>query len=153
MWTNVLECATGTHVYLARVIRLNYESHTCRLVEYDLPPRTDVLHEGTKGGGKLVIAMVGLPSRGKSYTANKLARYLCWLHYNAKVFNYGKYRRQMLGAKMPSAFYDPDNREGNELRDRMAQVGEGLVSKFLSCRCLLAFPPFLLHIDRRRWTI
>ena len=41
-----------------------------------------------------VICMVGLPARGKTYIAKKLARYLNWIGMNTKVFNVGEYRRQ-----------------------------------------------------------
>lgn len=42
---------------------------------------------------KLVIVMVGLPARGKSYITKKLARYLNWLQLNTKIFNVGERRR------------------------------------------------------------
>ena len=41
-----------------------------------------------------VICMVGLPARGKTYIAKKLARYLNWIGINTRVFNVGEYRRQ-----------------------------------------------------------
>lgn len=36
-------------------------------------------------GSKLVIVMVGLPARGKSFLVKKLTRYLSWLQYDTKV--------------------------------------------------------------------
>ncbi|TGJ86055.1 hypothetical protein E0Z10_g2709 [Xylaria hypoxylon] len=42
---------------------------------------------------KLVIVMVGLPARGKSYITNKLRRYLAWQQHNTKIFNVGNRRR------------------------------------------------------------
>lgn len=45
-------------------------------------------------GSKLVIVMVGLPARGKSYITNKLTRYLNWLQHDCRVFNVGNTRRQ-----------------------------------------------------------
>jgi 6-phosphofructo-2-kinase len=42
---------------------------------------------------KLVIVMVGLPARGKSYVTKKLCRYLNWLQYEVKIFNVGDRRR------------------------------------------------------------
>lgn len=45
-------------------------------------------------GSKLVIVMVGLPARGKSYITNKLARYLNWLQHDCRVFNVGNTRRK-----------------------------------------------------------
>jgi 6-phosphofructo-2-kinase len=44
-------------------------------------------------GAKLVIVMVGLPARGKSYITKKLARYLNWLQHDTKIFNVGEKRR------------------------------------------------------------
>ena len=45
--------------------------------------------------GKLVIVMVGLPGRGKSYISRRLELFMSWLGDNVKVFNVGKYRRQL----------------------------------------------------------
>lgn len=64
--------------------------------------------------------MVGLPARGKTYIARKMARYLSWQGVAARVFNVGNYRRAHLGAKQPARFFDPDNPEGREARRRMA---------------------------------
>jgi 6-phosphofructo-2-kinase len=44
-------------------------------------------------GSKLVIIMVGLPARGKSYITKKVARYLNWLQHDCKIFNVGEKRR------------------------------------------------------------
>lgn len=69
---------------------------------------------------KLVIAMVGLPARGKSFVARKMARYLNWLGMRTQVYNVGSYRRQRLGAHQPVDFFDPDNMEGSSARLHMA---------------------------------
>jgi 6-phosphofructo-2-kinase len=42
---------------------------------------------------KLVIIMVGLPARGKSYITKKLQRYLSWQQHNTRIFNVGNRRR------------------------------------------------------------
>lgn len=68
----------------------------------------------------LVVVMVGLPARGKTYTARKLARYLSWLGYNAQVFNVGNYRRTLFGSQVPHSFFDPDNPDGLAARQRAA---------------------------------
>lgn len=44
-------------------------------------------------GSKLVIVMVGLPARGKSYITSKLTRYLNWIQHDCRVFNVGNTRR------------------------------------------------------------
>jgi 6-phosphofructo-2-kinase len=46
---------------------------------------------------KLVIIMVGLPARGKSYLTKKIQRYLSWLQHNSRIFNVGNRRRIAAG--------------------------------------------------------
>lgn len=75
-------------------------------------------------GPKLVLFMVGLPARGKSYIAKKLKRYLSWLGYYTKVFNVGSYRREVSDqTKTLSAhdfrFFDPENDAAAEYRDQV----------------------------------
>ena len=73
-----------------------------------------------EAGRKYVLAMVGLPARGKSYTARKLARYLRWLGYPTRVFNAGELRRTKLGAGHRAEFFDPDNDEGRRTLEAIA---------------------------------
>ncbi|KAJ2582814.1 6-phosphofructo-2-kinase, partial [Coemansia sp. RSA 1836] len=47
----------------------------------------------TDSDHKLVVVMVGLPARGKSYIVKKLKRYLSWLGFQTKIFNVGDRRR------------------------------------------------------------
>lgn len=68
----------------------------------------------------LVLVMVGLPARGKTYIARKLARYLSWLGYDTRVFNVGNYRRARLGAQQDAQFFDPGNAEGQRVRLELA---------------------------------
>lgn len=42
---------------------------------------------------KLIVFMVGLPARGKSYTAKKLQAKLTEQHLRVKLFNNGALRR------------------------------------------------------------
>ena len=70
----------------------------------------------------LIVAIVGMPARGKTYTARKIARYLNWRGHDAKVFNVGNYRRKHLGAKQPATFFDPENPEGRRARKQMAMA-------------------------------
>jgi 6-phosphofructo-2-kinase len=48
-------------------------------------------------GAKLIILMVGLPARGKSYLVKKIARYLNWLQHPTRIFNVGERRRVAAG--------------------------------------------------------
>ncbi|MFO0565152.1 MAG: 6-phosphofructo-2-kinase/fructose-2,6-bisphosphatase [Polyangiaceae bacterium] len=69
---------------------------------------------------KHVLVMVGLPARGKTYIARKIARYLSWLGYNTRTFNVGEYRRALAGARQPASFFDPDNEKSAEVRESIA---------------------------------
>jgi 6-phosphofructo-2-kinase len=51
---------------------------------------------------KLVIIMVGLPARGKSYITKKLQRYLSWQQHNTRIFNVGNRRRLAAGITSPT---------------------------------------------------
>ncbi|KAJ1984222.1 Fructose-2,6-bisphosphatase [Dimargaris verticillata] len=85
--------------------------------------------EAHEDEGKLIVVMVGLPARGKSYIVKKLRRYLNWLGFATKVFNVGNRRRTMTtesfghNAHEPnhnSKFFDPDNTQARALRDQLA---------------------------------
>ncbi|EPY50896.1 6-phosphofructo-2-kinase [Schizosaccharomyces cryophilus OY26] len=77
--------------------------------------------EGAGPEEKLVIIMVGLPARGKSYIVNKLVRYYNWLQYNCKAFNVGNHRRkQAFHGHDDASFFDPSNPETSKIREDMA---------------------------------
>ncbi|RRT63829.1 hypothetical protein B296_00007357 [Ensete ventricosum] len=51
---------------------------------------------GPKEDSRLAIVLVGLPARGKTFTAAKLTRYLRWLGHETKHFNVGKVKTELL---------------------------------------------------------
>ena len=79
-------------------------------------------------GEKIVVAMVGLPARGKSYLSNKLMRYLHWREYEVRVFNVGQLRRararevfgQTNSSTHTASFFDSLNVEAKKKRDVLA---------------------------------
>jgi len=74
--------------------------------------------------GKLVLVLVGLPGRGKSFIARKLESYLTWRGNRVKIFNVGKYRRER------SDSCDTNNSEGalsrSSSRNDLSSPTEGL---------------------------
>ncbi|EIN07624.1 bifunctional phosphatase [Punctularia strigosozonata HHB-11173 SS5] len=79
---------------------------------------------------KIVLAMVGLPARGKSYLSNKLMRYLKWLEYDVKVFNVGQLRRSRARQKQrqsgihedhTASYFSHENAEATKIRDQLAR--------------------------------
>ncbi|GAV66585.1 His_Phos_1 domain-containing protein/CBM_20 domain-containing protein/6PF2K domain-containing protein [Cephalotus follicularis] len=77
---------------------------------------------GPKEDRHLAIVLVGLPARGKTFTAAKLTRYLRWLGHDTKHFNVGKYRRLKHGANQSADFFRADNPEGVEARNEVAAL-------------------------------
>ncbi|KAL5210568.1 hypothetical protein ABZP36_006191 [Zizania latifolia] len=77
---------------------------------------------GPKEDRKLAIVLVGLPARGKTFTAAKLTRYLRWLGHETKHFNVGKYRRLKHGINQTAEFFRGDNKEGVEARNEVAAL-------------------------------
>lgn len=67
-----------------------------------------------------VIAMVGLPARGKTFISKKLARYLNWIGIATRVFNLGEYRRLATTAYKSHEFFRADNEEAMAIRTRCA---------------------------------
>ena len=55
---------------------------------------------------KYVLAMVGLPARGKSYIVKMIMRYLRWSGIKAEIFNVGNFRRKMDLGAVPASFFD-----------------------------------------------
>lgn len=91
----------------------------------------------TKNSTRLVIVLVGLPARGKSFVARKLEAHMNWSGARCKIFNVGRYRRQAyaeLQAKQENDqekhndgacsadFFDPNNTEASQLREHVAEV-------------------------------
>ncbi|CAK9314579.1 unnamed protein product [Citrullus colocynthis] len=84
---------------------------------------------GPKEDRHLAIVLVGLPARGKTFTAAKLTRYLRWLGHETKHFNVGKYRRLKHGANQSADFFRADNPEGMEARNEVAALAmEDMIS-------------------------
>lgn len=68
---------------------------------------------------KLVIILVGLPARGKTFLCNKIMCYFNWLGHPTRHFNVGNYRRdQAHGEVQDASFFDPSNTEGAAARHR-----------------------------------
>lgn len=81
---------------------------------------------------KIVLVMVGMPARGKSYIARRLARYLNWTGMKAKVFNIGIYRRIIIGVECDSEFFNQENKEAVKARERCAELATLDLVEFLS---------------------
>ena len=100
---------------------------------------------------KLAVVMVGLPARGKSYTARRIERYLSWLGYRTRVFNVGEYRRARVGAQVPHSFFDPDNPSGEQARRSVAMAAlDDMVSWLASDGQVAIYDATNTTCERRR---
>jgi hypothetical protein len=77
----------------------------------------------------LVIVLVGLPARGKSFVARKLVNFLEWNGIDTRIFNVGRYRRQAYAEVSSSTdgacdanFFDSKNEQATALREKVAEV-------------------------------
>jgi len=59
--------------------------------------------------GRIAVVMVGLPARGKSFTARNLARYLLWIGVRTHVIALATIRNSILGHNLRASFFDPSN--------------------------------------------
>jgi broad specificity phosphatase PhoE/predicted kinase len=69
---------------------------------------------------KLVLVMVGLPARGKSFVVRRATRYIEWMGFPTKVFNVGNFRRQLGRAGEDASFFSAENQDATRLREDMA---------------------------------
>mmetsp|Transcript_59783 Transcript_59783/g.117269 ORF Transcript_59783/g.117269 Transcript_59783/m.117269 type:complete len:560 (+) Transcript_59783:96-1775(+) len=69
---------------------------------------------------KYVLAMVGLPARGKSYIVKMILRYLRWTGIKAEIFNVGNYRRKMDFGGVAADFFDKSNEQAQRQREQLA---------------------------------
>ena len=76
----------------------------------------------TKKDERLVLVLVGLPGRGKSFIARKLQNFITWRGSDCKVFNVGKYRRQAAEGACDANFFDSKNSAASNLREKVASL-------------------------------
>lgn len=82
---------------------------------------------------RLYIAMVGLPARGKSTIATKLKESLVHESVKTRIFNNGDLRRKMIrGNTSYAKFFDSNNSEGVDIRERIALTNMERAQKFLN---------------------
>lgn len=81
---------------------------------------------------KSVIAMVGLPARGKSTMARKIATAFALDEVKTQIFNNGELRRTLSQGNTSSPeFFSPENREGVAQRERYARLNLEQARAFL----------------------
>lgn len=72
-----------------------------------------------------MVVLVGLPARGKSFVARKLQNFVTWRGAQCKIFNVGKYRREVnaeSGGACDAKFFDAKNEKAAALREKAAEL-------------------------------
>jgi broad specificity phosphatase PhoE/predicted kinase len=99
---------------------------------------------------KLYVVMVGLPARGKTTIAAKLRQNLSHDSVRTRIFNNGELRRKMIRENTSySRFFDPLNKEGVALREKIDLINIERARKYLNDRGNVAILD-ATHASRKR---
>lgn len=114
-----------------------------RLTRENSRPLFSERKQFTATADKLVLVMVGLPARGKSFIAKKLWKFFCWKGFECQVFNVGQLRRaKAAGGVQDHSFFDPNNAQAKQAREQLAvEALEQLQQWFLGESSLNALHP------------
>eukprot|EP00659_Diplonema_papillatum_P012622 gene12622-19547_t len=89
----------------------------------------------TTDSAGLILVMVGLPGRGKTYMARRLCRWLNWKGTTCRIYNVGKYRRdRTLGAAVgtqESSYFDPEDPDTSAEREQLAEAASWDLMDFI----------------------
>lgn len=114
-WGDIQHLAGITHpVHDSLGARLHSSMHQVASAEIINQKRqpcaagTTLLSATQRKEGKLLIAMVGLPARGKTFIARSILRHLLWMGLEAELFDVSSYRRKMAGVQQ-GQFFHPAN--------------------------------------------
>ncbi len=81
----------------------------------------------------MYIVMVGLPARGKSTIATKIKEGLQHDYIRTRIFNNGDLRRKLIPDNTSFAeFYNPENKEGWALRDKISHINMERAQRYLA---------------------
>jgi len=76
----------------------------------------------TTNSERLVIVLVGLPARGKSFLSRKLQHFLKWSGHYCQIFNVGKYRREVAVTDGTADFFRANNAAAAAVRQQAAEL-------------------------------
>lgn len=83
-------------------------------------------------GDRFLLAMVGLPGRGKTFISHRVSHWLEYFHdIPTKAVNLGNFRRKLVGVKKKHTFFDPNNEKAKEILDKAREECLGAIKRFL----------------------
>lgn len=114
----------------------------------------------------MVLVMVGLPARGKSFISRRAERFLQWRGIRTRMFNVGKYRRDAIDPQRSgrSDFFSTDNQEALKAREDAAIAALEDALSFLDDRGMIAIldatnstlarrRKIVEHVEARSYTV
>jgi hypothetical protein len=102
---------------------------------------------------KLVLVLVGLPARGKSYLSHKLTTYFRWSGIRSEIFNVGSWRRKQCEGNQGADFFASDNSDGKQTRENLAMCVLDQLIEWANAdddSCVALFDATNTTEDRRR---
>ena len=106
---------------------------------------------------KFCFCFCGLPGRGKTHIARRLARYLCFFHaIPVRVFNATEYRQTMCGLVKEAEWFDLSNVEAETAREVSHLLSVNFHSVFITdFACIVIVEPDLQGkiIRWRHWIL
>lgn len=109
--------------------------------------------------GKIIIALAGLPGRGKTHLSVSLTRYLRWLGVKTHSFHLGDYRRASAEDDLTHDLFVPSPKSGkaHALREKVANECLNDILNFFKndkgqvaiYDAVNAIPEFRLHLHRK----
>ena len=93
-----------------------FEEAGPRRIRYRSKTQMYFINPHTVIDDRIVIAMVGLPARGKSYISKAIVRYLTFFGCPIQLFNAGNKRRLDGHAGADASFFDPANTQASPHR-------------------------------------
>jgi 6-phosphofructo-2-kinase len=108
----------------------------------------------TQRDGKLIVAMTGLPARGKTFLAHALLRHFNWIGLRSRIFSVVEYRREHVGLQQPNDFFSADG-AGEAVRLRIATLAldDALAALCGSDTDIAIYDAANITVRRRQWVV
>jgi len=136
------ESAVGVGVGSVRRTRLSAQTHAlCKRLSGSTVTKVQGLGGCSEDHQRLLLCMVGLPARGKSYIVKMLVRYVRWNSFAVEVFNVGNIRRKegMAGA---SADFFGNDASASRVREDLATACLEQAFEWLEAQSTTSFAIF-----------
>lgn len=146
------ELVTGSREAREQAVKkLSSASATYRRQQASAAVGACLVTSSVRKDGKLLVAMVGMPARGKTFVARTIARHLNWVGLRCRIFSLGEHRRKEVGVWQPISYFEPGG-QGEKTRKRIAgQVLDEALEALRSDIDIAVYDGSNVTRDRRKW--